>query len=118
MTVELHQGDCLEVMKGFQDNFYHSLVTDPPAGIGFMGKEWDSDRGGRVQWIDWLASVMTECLRVLRPGAHALVWALPRTSHWTATAIEQAGFEVRDFVSHLHGQGFPKSKAALKPAVE
>lgn len=115
---QLHQGDCLEILKGFQDDFFHSLVTDPPAGIGFMGKQWDSNKGGRIQWVDWLSSVMRECLRVLRPGAFALVWALPRTSHWTMTAIEQSGFEIRDVVTVLNGQGFPKSKDALKPACE
>lgn len=53
------------------------------------------------QWIAWLAGVMRECLRVLRPGGYALVWALPRTSHWTATAIEDAGFEIRDRHHHI-----------------
>jgi hypothetical protein len=94
-----------------------------------MGKGWDSDKGGRDQWVAWLADVMREVLRVLKPGAHGLVWALPRTSHWTATALEDAGFEVRDRVSHFFGTGFPKSLTdksgmptgqgtALKPACE
>lgn len=74
-----------------------------------MGKEWDSDKGGRDAWIVWLTSVMRECNRVLKPGAHALIWAIPRTSHWTMTALEDAGFEVRDVVTHLFGSGFPKS---------
>ena len=91
------------------DNSVDSIVTDPPAGIGFMGKEWDSDKGGRNEWIKWLSEVMAESLRVLKPGGHAFVWALPRTSHWTGTALENAGFEVRDCVYHLFGSGFPKS---------
>lgn len=103
------QGDCLEVMRGIASDSLDSLVTDPPAGISFMGKEWDGDKGGRQQWIDWMALTMGEARRVLKPGAHGLVWALPRTSHWTATALENAGFEVRDVVTHLFGTGFPKS---------
>jgi len=102
-------GDCLEVLKLIPDNTIDSLVTDPPAGIGFMHKEWDGDKGGRDKWIGWLATRMHECLRVLKPGGHALVWALPRTSHWTGTALEDAGFEVRDCVSYLFATGFPKS---------
>ncbi len=39
-------GDALEVLKTFEDNSFHSMVTDPPAGISFMGKKWDKDRGG------------------------------------------------------------------------
>lgn len=99
----LIHGDCLDVLRQLGDASVDSIVTDPPAGIGFMGREWDSDRGGRNQWIAWLASVMREALRVLKPGGHALVWALPRTSHWTATAIEDAGFDIRDVHHHIFG---------------
>jgi len=106
---QILQGDCLEELKKLPDNSVDAIVTDPPAGIGFMGRTWDSDKGGRVQWIDWLTEVMKEGLRVLKPGGHAFVWALPRTSHWTGFALENAGFEVRDCVYHIFGSGFPKS---------
>ena len=109
MTVQLTHGDCLEALRDLADDSVDSIVTDPPAGIGFMGKEWDHHKGGRDEWIAWLTEVMTEAHRVLKPGGHALVWALPRTSHWTATALEDAGFEIRDRVSHIFGTGFPKS---------
>lgn len=105
----LIHGDCLTILKGLKDNSLDSLITDPPAGISFMGKSWDEDKGGRKQWVAWMSEVMRECLRVLKPGAHGLVWAIPRTSHWTATALEDAGFEIRDVVTHLFGSGFPKS---------
>lgn len=79
-----------------------------------------------------MTPIFVECLRVLKPGAHGVVWAIPRTSHWTATALEDAGFEIRDVITHHFGSGFPKSldvsKAgaagwpgwgtALKPASE
>jgi len=74
-----------------------------------MGKKWDSNKGGRDQWIEWLTTVMKECLRVIKPGGMILVWSIPRTSHWTATAIENAGFEIREKIYHLFGSGFPKS---------
>lgn len=38
----IYQGDCLEVMKGFPDNSIDTILTDPPYGLGFMGKEWDT----------------------------------------------------------------------------
>jgi hypothetical protein len=88
------------------------------AGIGFMGREWDHHKGGRTVWIGWLAERLAECHRVAKPGARALIWALPRTSHWTGTAIEDAGWAIEDRVSHLFGQGFPKHKSKLKPACE
>ena len=111
---ELLQGDSMQVLPYLPAESIDALVTDPPAGIGFMGKEWDSSKGGRARWVMWLGSVMLQAFRVMKPGAHGLVWALPRTSHWTATALEDAGFEVRDRVSHLFGTGFPKSADVSK----
>jgi site-specific DNA-methyltransferase (adenine-specific) len=103
------QGDCLEVMKTLPDNSVDSFVSDPPAGIAFMGKKWDTDKGGRKQWCAYMEERFAEALRLCKPGAYGLVWALPRTSHWTATALEDAGWEVKDCIVHLFGSGFPKS---------
>lgn len=102
-------GESADELSKMSPNSIDALVTDPPAGISFMQKEWDHHKGGRDEWIKWLSSIMQECMRVMRPGAHGLVWAIPRTSHWTATALENAGFEIRDVVTHLFGSGFPKS---------
>lgn len=102
-------GDCLEVMKRMDAGSVDAIVTDPPAGISFMGKKWDHDKGGRDHWIAWMTTVAIECLRVSKPGGHALVWSIPRTSHWTAMAWENAGWEVRDRVDNIFGTGFPKS---------
>jgi site-specific DNA-methyltransferase (adenine-specific) len=107
--IKLLLGDSADILKTLADNSVDSVVSDPPSAIGFMGKSWDSDRGGRTQWIKWLSSIFIEVHRVLKPGGHCLVWALPRTSHWTGTALEDAGFEVRDCVYHVFGSGFPKS---------
>jgi len=116
----VHLGDCLEAMRGLADGCVDAVVTDPPAGIFFMGRKWDSNRGGRGAWVAWLTEIMGEAFRVLKPGGHALVWALPRTSHWTAWALEDAGFEVRERIAHVFGTGFPKaldiSKAIDKAA--
>ena len=66
----------------------------------------------------------TEVLRVLKPGGHLLAFASPRTYHRMVCGIEDAGFEVRECVLWVFGQGFPKSKngpwggSALKPAYE
>ena len=94
-------GDCLEIMRGMPDASVHAIVTDPPYGISFMGKGWDSDVPPVAVWA--------ECLRVLKPGGHLLAFAGTRTQHRMCTRIEEAGFEIRDLVAWVYGSGFPKS---------
>lgn len=103
-------GDCLEVLKDIPDNYFDSLLIDPPAGIAFMGKKWDHHKGGMLEWINWLGEILTEVNRALKPGALGLVWSIPRTSHWTGMAIELAGFRIIDIVHHANGSGFPKAQ--------
>lgn len=132
----LHECDRAALLIGdssaldLPEHSVDALVTDPPAGIGFMGLDWDAGRHSMLDWSSWLAEALAPSFRALKPGAHGLVWALPRTSHWTALALEDAGFEVRDVHHHLFGSGFPKSLTsasaeiprgtgtALKPAAE
>lgn len=103
--IRLYHGGALSALHALPSRSVHALVTDPPAGIAFMGKTWD--RGSA--FINRLRQIFEEVLRVLMPGGHGLVWALPRTSHWTALALEEAGFEIRDCITHVFGSGFPKS---------
>ena len=102
-------GDSKDIGEYVGENTVDAIVCDPPAGVAFMGKSWDKDRGGRDAWSAWLAELLAPSFRALKPGGHALFWALPRTSHWTARAVEDAGFEVRDVINWVYGSGFPKS---------
>lgn len=116
----LWHGDCIEVMNTLPDNSVDSIVTDPPYGLGFMGKVWDDLPPG----LDFAR----EALRVLKPGGHLLAFGGSRTWHRLAVAVEDAGFEIRDSIAWLYGSGFPKSLnltgdwdgwgTALKPAFE
>ncbi|HEY3500711.1 MAG TPA: hypothetical protein VGK73_38730 [Polyangiaceae bacterium] len=112
-------GDAFSRLLELPENSCDSGVIDPPAGIGFMGRDWDGAKGGMREWINWLACILDRTYRALKPGAHALIWALPRTSHWTGMAIEYAGFEVRGKIEHWFGEGYPKNRQTqLKPAHE
>lgn len=77
MSSTIHRGDCLHILPTFRANGFEAFLSDPPAAIGFMGEAWDGDRGGRSYWVAWLAEIMHEVLRVLKPGAHGLVLVRP-----------------------------------------
>jgi site-specific DNA-methyltransferase (adenine-specific) len=120
MEYKLILGDCLLKLKELEDNSVDSIVTDPPYGISFMGKNWDYDVPSVEIW--------KECLRVLKPGGHLLSFSSPRTYHRMAINVEDAGFEIREQIMWVFGSGFPKSHnlkdewegwgTALKPAHE
>lgn len=57
----------------------------------------------------WTTEWAREVYRVLKPGAHILVFCGPRTYHRMASGIEDAGFEIRDQMQWIFGSGFPKS---------
>lgn len=99
----VHLGSCLDILPTLADNSVDSVVTDPPYELGFMGKAWDSSG------IAFNVEVWRECLRVLKPGGHLLAFGGSRTWHRIAVAIEDAGFEIRDSIAWIYGQGFPKS---------
>lgn len=38
----VYVGDCRKVLAQLEPNQFHAVVTDPPYGLEFMGKEWDA----------------------------------------------------------------------------
>jgi DNA modification methylase len=101
MTARVVHADCLDAMREMPDASIDAIVTDPPYGLAFMGKNWDHGVPGVPFWA--------EAFRVAKPGAHLVAFGGTRTYHRLACAIEDAGWEVRDCLSWLYGSGFPKS---------
>ena len=95
------EGDCIQKMREMPDCSIDAIVTDPPYGIGFMGKSWDCS----VPGLEWAQ----ECLRVLKPGGHMIAFSSTRTCHRLGVAIEDAGFEIRDTIHWVYTSGFPKN---------
>lgn len=97
----LYVGNSLDVLPTLPPSSVDSIVSDPPYGLSFMGKDWDHGVPGEAFW--------REALRVAKPGAHLLAFGGTRTFHRLAVAIEDAGWEIRDCVMWVYGSGFPKS---------
>jgi site-specific DNA-methyltransferase (adenine-specific) len=107
--VKLMLGDNIESLKKLPDNSVDAVVSDPPYALtpsknakkGFMGKSWDAEVPSVEFW--------KEVYRVLKPGGHVLSFGGTRTAHRMIVNIEDAGFEIRDQIQWIYGQGFPKS---------
>ena len=129
----LHLGDNLATLKNYPDNHFDSIVQDPPYGIAFLGKDWDSKKASEttskiaqlhnlpsgmkhtsladdLEFQLWLKTLFAECLRVLKPGGYMLAFSAARTYHHTAMAAQTAGFEIRDQLMWLYSSGFPKAQ--------
>ncbi len=150
--IDARHGDCLDVLPSLAECSVDAVVTDPPYGLEFMGKEWDSlrwngqphgadnrrptDENGRSTGLSrmrvprprygscgadmqqWHGQWAVAALRALKPGGYLLAFGGTRTFHRLACAVEDAGFEVRDCLCWLYGQGFPKGRGCLKPGWE
>lgn len=110
----LIHGDCRLAMRAMPADSIDAVVTDSPYGLEFMGKAWDRLVIGDVlhemrAQQEWHTIWAKDVYRVLKPGAHLLVFGGSRTAHRLACALEDAGFEIRDTLQWLFGTGFPKS---------
>lgn len=94
-------GDALELLTKQSEASFDGMLSDPPYGINLMKQEWDECLPS--------VSVWRECLRVLRPGAFALIACTPRTQHRMIVNVEDAGFEVRDIIAWVHASGFGRN---------
>ena len=124
----IHHGDCIETMNAMPPESVDAIVCDPPYGLsntdpdsvadtitkwasgdrdhvptgrGFMGKSWDAFVPPPAVW--------DECMRVLKPGGHMVVFAGSRTQDLMGLSIRLAGFEMRDSLAWLYGSGFSKA---------
>jgi len=64
--------------------------------IGFMGKKWDKSG------IAYDVEFWEECLRILKPGGYLASFSATSTYHRMASAIEDAGFEIRDQIQFFY----------------
>ena len=92
------QADSLEWLKNKEDNSIDHIITDPPYLIDFLNKGWDS-KDNVASSVDY----WKEALRVCKSGSYALVFGHSRTHHRVMTAMEDAGWEIRDCVMWIYG---------------
>src|SRR5712691_11425583 len=129
VRARIMEGDMRDRIAELDDESVDAIVTDPPYHLtsgknggsgaasvnldspagrarvttGFMGMTWDGgDLAARPE--TW-----APLLRVAKPGAHLVAFGGSRTFHRVWCAVEDAGWEIRDTILWLHGEGFPKS---------
>jgi site-specific DNA-methyltransferase (adenine-specific) len=99
--VSLYHGDCIEVMRTLPDASVDAIVTDPPYGLSFMGKDWDNFAGSTVGACEECGNVdpqqgyryCTDCMEALDEAA---LRGLPMLGHqsqnWNEKATHSRGY--------------------------
>ena len=107
-TIQLRNGDCIEVMRGLTEGSVGAVVSDPPYGLRFMGKAFDNLGDGAAQ-REWHRGWVEPAYRVLVPGGVIKAFGGTRTFHHLAAVMRVAGFTDIRLEAWSYGSGFPKS---------
>jgi DNA modification methylase len=106
-NINIHNADVIEWLKNYTGPKFHSVISDPPYGLAFMGKAWD--KYTPIEYQNWVTEWASLLLNHLYPGSVCMFFGGTRTYHRLATGLEDAGFEVFDSMMWITGQGFPKA---------
>jgi site-specific DNA-methyltransferase (adenine-specific) len=126
------EGDALELFKKIPDNSIDLVLTDPPYFLDKLDSNWDLEevnskknmkvitslpagmkfsREQGVNLYNWYSMIAKEVHRVLKPGGYFFTFSSPRLYHRIASAVDDAGFEIRDAFLWLYTQSQAKAMA-------
>ncbi len=124
-------GDSLEVLSKIEDNSVDLVLTDPPYFLDKMDNNWNHqtvstisdychvvkslppgmkfDRKQGEDFYQWYFRISKELYRVLKPGGFFFSFSSPRLYHRMVSAVDDAGFLIRDCFIWLYTQNQPKA---------
>jgi site-specific DNA-methyltransferase (adenine-specific) len=122
--------DISNFITKIEDNSIDVIFTDPPYFIDKLDSNWSVsevhnpknrqtikslpagmkfDRQQGVNFYNWYLEISKEFYRVLKPGGFFFSFSSPRLYHRMASAMDDAGFEIRDMFSWLYTQNQMKA---------
>lgn len=131
---QIIHGDAREVLDEIDSETVDVVLTDPPYFLDGFDDQWDTkrmtksykyyaveslvpgmrfDREQGLRLYQWFLEIACKLHRVLKPGGFLFVFASPRLYHRLASAVDDAGFNVRDCFMWLYTQNQPKAMGLL-----
>lgn len=122
--------DALQLLAKIETDSIDVVLTDPPYFLDKLDNNWDHrkvenqknqytikslpagmkfDREQGKRFYDWYLKISKETLRILKPGGFFFSFSSPRLYHRMASAIDDAGFEIRDAFIWLYTQNQAKA---------
>ena len=127
--ITIIESDCREYLDSIDKDSIHLMITDPPYFLDGLDNKWskgnkiekegvisglpsgmkfDPKQGIKLQ--SFMSNVSKKCMRVLKPGAFAIIFSQPRLVHRMAISFEDSGFEIRDvYAWHFMNQSQAKA---------
>lgn len=124
-------GDALNLLDDLEDNSVDVVLTDPPYFLDKLDNEWSQskvshrlksqlvvkslpggmkfDREQGKRFYKWYSAISVKLFRVLKPGGFFFSFSSPRLYHRMASAVDDAGFEIRDMFLWLYTQNQMKA---------
>lgn len=126
---ELHQADCLDMMRSLEAETVDLAFADPPFNLGKTYSSKIDDQIAEHEYLDWCRRWLDEMIRTLKPGGALFLWNLPKWNiplgahlgeqltfrHWVSVDIKYSlPISNRLYPSHYSLLYFIKGK---KPAI-
>ena len=135
----LHHGDCLEWLRTLPSASVDALITDPPYSSGgafrgdrmadtdskytqaqYQGRNpsFDGDTRDQRSFAYWEALVLSECLRIVRPGGVCAVFTDWRQLPSTTDAVQAGGWVWRGIAVWDKSEGVRPQKGRFRSQSE
>jgi len=124
-------GDAVKLLPTIDDNSIDLILTDPPYFLDKMDNNWEHQKVSKItdychtvkslppgmkfskeqgkRFYQWYLQISKELYRVLKPGGFFFSFSSPRLYHRMASAVDDAGFLIRDCFIWLYTQNQPKA---------
>jgi len=128
----IYCGNCLEILDELPKESIDIILTDPPYFLDKLDNNWDDARVSSTKnhytvkslpagmkfdpakgkaFYEWYLAISKKLYQVLKPGGFFFSFSSPRLYHRLASAIDDAGFQIRDCFIWLYTQNQVKAMA-------
>jgi DNA modification methylase len=109
---EVHEADCLDLLRSLPDASAQLIIADPPYNIGPKfggGREWEHDD----DWYPWCQEWLKECQRVLSDEGNLFVYGIHHYLCYLQVYLYEIGMEYRRQIIWYYENGFSRSRRNL-----
>jgi len=88
MTIELYQGDCLEILPKIPDAIVDCVIIDPPY-FNIVNEKWDRQWKTQKDFILWLEIVIVQLKRVLKSNGSLYIFADDKVCAYVQVMVDK-----------------------------